>query len=176
MQNFVRKSFFSIDRKKKETLPKLSFEEKLTVHRTNRLTETFRRVDLRDSVKNNIECLPPLRCQTPSNAGKSNSILSIQRKKILFLVERIRRYEKNCHLLDTTIDWQLRAVLSYDKITILNRSFSFNDIQAFTSAIEPNLQSLTLNSIGLSSRSLDLLCQGLKKSPHLHLLVNLQRR
>ena len=62
-------------------------------------------------------------------------------------------------------------MLSYDKITILNRSFNFNDMQAFTSAMETNLQSLTLNSTGLSARSWNLLSQGLKKCLHLHLLV-----
>jgi hypothetical protein len=90
----------------------------------------------------------------------------------IFIVERLRRYEKNCHMLDITMDWQLRALLACDNITIFNRSFSFNDIRAFTSAIETNLQSLTLSSVGLSSRSIDILCQRLIKCIHLNLLVN----
>ena len=77
-------------------------------------------------------------------------------------------------MLDINIDWQLRAMLSYDNITIINRSFSFHDIQAFTNAMETNLRSLTLNSAGLSPHSLNLLCQGLSQCNHLSLLVNIQ--
>jgi hypothetical protein len=87
-------------------------------------------------------------------------------------IGRIRTYENSCQILDITIDWQLRAVLASDNITILNRSFSFNDIRAFATAIESNLESLTLSSIGLTSRSINILCQGLNKSVHLKLLVN----
>lgn len=77
-------------------------------------------------------------------------------------------------MLDINVDWQLRAMLSYDNITILNRSFSFHDIQAFTNAMETNLRSLTLNSVGLSSYSLNLLCQGLSQCNHLYSLVDIQ--
>lgn len=75
-------------------------------------------------------------------------------------------------MLDSTIDWQLRALLSSDNITIVNRSFCFNDIRAFATAIEENLESLTLSSVGLTSRSINVLCQGLNKCIHLNLLVN----
>jgi hypothetical protein len=75
-------------------------------------------------------------------------------------------------MLDITIDWQLRALLFCNNITILNRSFSFNDIRAFATAIEGNLESLTLSSVGLTSRSINILCQGLNKCIRLTLLVN----
>jgi hypothetical protein len=127
----------------------------MSVHRINRLTETFGQIQL----KKKRDILIPLRCETPRNNA----------------VERLRRYEKNCQMLDITMDWQLRALLSGDHITIFNRSFSFNDIRAFTSAIETNLQSLTLSSVGLSSRSIEILCHGLIKCIHLNLLVNITR-
>ncbi len=74
-------------------------------------------------------------------------------------------------MLDITIDWQLRGLLSYDNIAIFNRSFCFNDIRAFATAIEANLESLTLHAVGLTSRSIAVLCQGLKKCVRLNLLV-----
>jgi hypothetical protein len=85
-------------------------------------------------------------------------------------------YENSCHMLDVTIDWQLRGLLSYDNITILNRSFCFNDIRAFATAIEANLESLTLHSVGLTTRSIHVLCQGLNKCVHLNLLVNSEEK
>jgi hypothetical protein len=75
-------------------------------------------------------------------------------------------------MLDQTVDWQLRGLLPYDNVTIVNRSLCFNDIRAFSTAIESNLESLTLSSVGLTSRSIEILCQGLRKCVHLHLLVN----
>ena len=87
-------------------------------------------------------------------------------------IGRIRTYENSCQMLDVTIDWQLRALLSSDNITIVNRSFCFNDIRAFSTAIETNLESLTLSSVGLTSRTINILCQGLNKCVHLNLLVN----
>ena len=81
-------------------------------------------------------------------------------------------YENSCQILDITIDRQLRALLSGDNITILNRSFGFNDIRAFATAIDANLESLTLSSVGLSSRSIDILCHRLTKCIRLNLLVN----
>jgi hypothetical protein len=81
-------------------------------------------------------------------------------------------YEDSCQMLDLTSDWQLRGLLPFDNITILNRSFCFNDIRAFSTALEANLESLTLSSVGLTTRSIDVLCQGLKKCVHLSLLVN----
>lgn len=91
------------------------------------------------------------------------------------LAGRIRRYEKNCQMLDINVDWQLRAMLSYDNITILNRSFSFHDFQAFTNAMETNLRSLTLNSVGLTVYSWDLLCQGLSQCIHIYRLVTISK-
>lgn len=88
-----------------------------------------------------------------------------------FSVERIRIYENSCQMLDTTIDWQLRSFLLYDTVNVVNRSFSFNDIRAFATAMEANLESLTLSSVGLTARSINVLCEGLKKCVHLHSLV-----
>ncbi len=70
------------------------------------------------------------------------------------------------------MDWQIRACLPYDTINIVDRSFSFNDFRAFATAIEANLESLTLHSVCLTSRSLHVLCQALKKCVRLNLLVN----
>jgi len=89
-----------------------------------------------------------------------------------FKIGRIHIYENSCQILDTIIDWQLRALLSSDHITIYNRSLCFNDIRAFSTSIEENLESLTLSSVGLTSRSIHILCQGLKKCVYLNLLVN----
>ena len=80
-------------------------------------------------------------------------------------------YEKACQLLDITSDWQIRILLSYDTITLSNRSFSFNDFRAFATAIGTNLQELTLQSVNLTSRSLLVLCQALQNCSQLTLLV-----
>lgn len=50
------------EEEKDRKLPALSFEKKLTVHRTNRLNELFGQMTI----------LPSIRCHSPSNAGKSN--------------------------------------------------------------------------------------------------------
>lgn len=83
----------------------------------------------------------------------------------------MQTYENSCHLLETTVDWQMHALLSCDDITLVNRSFSFNDMRAFATAIESNLQSLTLSDVGLTTRSISVLCQALKKCHSLALLV-----
>lgn len=70
-----------------------------------------------------------------------------------------------------TSDWQIRGVLPHDNIVLSERSFSFNDFRAFATAIEANLESLTLHSVDLTSRSMVVLCEGLKKCVHLNLLV-----
>lgn len=88
------------------------------------------------------------------------------------LVATIDTYEKSCHFLDTTVDWQLRASLASDHIAIMDRSFSFNDIRAFATAMEANLESLTLHAAGLTPRTMHVLCLGLNKCVHLSLLVN----
>lgn len=75
-------------------------------------------------------------------------------------------------MLDITSDWQIRALLLSDTITITNRPLSFNDIRAFATAIEANLENLTLSSVGLTTRSINVLCQGLNKCVNLSLLVN----
>ena len=131
-------------------LPRLSFDKKIAVHRTNRLPEIFGQPQ---KAKRDVRI--PLRSESPRDTR----------------TDRLRKYEKSCQMLDTTVDWQLRALLSGDNVTIFNRSFSFNDIRAFTSAIGTNLQSLTLSSVGLSSRSIEILCEGLTKCIHLNLLV-----
>lgn len=84
----------------------------------------------------------------------------------------MRLYEKCCHLLDVTMDWELRSLLGHDNISVLNRSLNFNHIYAFSTAIQANLQSLILSSVGLTPRSISILCQGLKKCIHLNLLVS----
>jgi hypothetical protein len=81
-------------------------------------------------------------------------------------------YENSCEILDITIDWQLCTLLSSDNITVLNRSFYFNDIRAFAIAIEGNLESLTLSSVSLTSCSIIILCQRLNRCVHLNWLVN----
>ncbi len=81
-------------------------------------------------------------------------------------------YDNSCQMLHITSDWQIRALLPCDTITIMNRSLGFNDILAFATAIEANLESLTLSSVGLTTRSINVLCQGLNKCVHLNLLVN----
>ncbi|UJR16067.1 hypothetical protein I4U23_002980 [Adineta vaga] len=137
-------------------LPRLSFDEKLLAHRSNRFNQTFGQKSFpyqphRESDSVNITLLP-----IPSNISPTKGQVQI--------------YESSCKRLDTTIDWQLRTLLSCDHITIINRSFSFNDMRALSTAIEANLESLTLSSVGLTSRSINVLCQGLKKCNRLGLL------
>ncbi|CAF0831718.1 unnamed protein product [Rotaria sordida] len=139
-------------------LPRLSFDEKLTAHRNNRLNETFGQKNFpfqfqsNKQIRINNNTLVPLRCKIPYNN------------------RRIHIYENSCHMLDIAIDWQLRSLLFHDHITVLDRSFSLNEIRAFATAIEANLESLTLSSVGLTTRSIHILCQGLKKCIHLNLL------
>ncbi|CAF4943855.1 unnamed protein product, partial [Rotaria sp. Silwood1] len=140
------------------TLPRLSFDQKLTAHRSNRLNETFGQINFpfqfqsNKKVRTNDDILIPLRCKTPSNNG------------------RIHIYENSCHMLDIAIDWQLHSLLSHDNIAVHNRSFSFNEIRAFATAIEANLESLILSSIDLIASSIRILCQGLRKCVNLNLL------
>jgi len=89
----------------------------------------------------------------------------------LFSLARVQIYENCCQALDITSDWQIRGLLPYDDIVLSDRSFSFNNFRAFATAIEANLESLTLHSVGLTSRSISVICQGLKKCIHLNLLV-----
>ncbi|CAF1070731.1 unnamed protein product [Adineta ricciae] len=144
------------DEKKECEFPRLSFDDKLAAHRSNRYQQTFGQKSFpyrsrRESDSNNVTLLP-----IPSKTLPSKG--------------RVQVYENSCQLLDTTVDWQLRALLSYDDITIMNRSLSFNDIRAVSTAMEINLQSLTLSSAGLTSRSINVLCQGLAKCNRLTLL------
>ena len=118
------------------------------------------------------DTLVPLPSRALPKPGKYNYIFYSMNSN--FLIGRIQTYENSCHMLDITSDWQIRALLSSDTITIMNRSFCFNDIRAFATAIESNLESLTLSSIGLTTRSINVLCQGLNKCVHLTLLVNLR--
>ena len=90
--------------------------------------------------------------------------------EISFLA-RIQIYEECCQILDMTIDWQIRGLLPYDTIILSDRSFSFNGFRAFATAIDINLEHLTLNAVGLTSRSVHVLCQGLRKCSSLTLLV-----
>ncbi|CAF0913728.1 unnamed protein product [Rotaria sp. Silwood1] len=137
---------------------RLTFDEKLAAHRSNRLNQTFGQInvpyDSQSKVEKEIsdETLVPLRCKISHNTT------------------RVQIYEKSCQTLDITSDWQIRDLLSYDNITIIDRSFSFNDFRAFATAIEANLESLTLNSVGLTSRSVHVLCQALNSCVHLNLL------
>jgi hypothetical protein len=64
----MKVSFFSKDETNGYTLPRLSFEEKVGVHRINRLTETFGQMES----KTKRDILIPLRCKTPCDAGKYN--------------------------------------------------------------------------------------------------------
>ncbi|CAF3484493.1 unnamed protein product [Rotaria sp. Silwood1] len=137
---------------------RLTFDEKLAAHRSNRLNQTFGQInvpyDSQTKVEKEIsdETLVPLRCKISHNTT------------------RVQIYEKSCQALDITSDWQIRDLLSYDNITIIDRSFSFNDFRAFATAIEANLEGLTLNSVGLTSRSVHVLCQALNSCVHLNLL------
>ncbi len=90
---------------------------------------------------------------------------------MFFLLARVKTYENCCQALDITSDWQIRGLLLDDTIVLSDRSFSFNDFRAFATAIEINLKNLTLHSAGLTSRSIYVLCQGLKKCTRLNLLV-----
>lgn len=108
---------------------------------------------------------------------QSNEEFEINREKLLPIRSKssnnqLQKYEYSCHALDITMDWQLRALLAYDHITIFNRAFSFNDLRAFSTAIEANLESLTLSSIGLTTRTVRILSQGLIQCNRLKLLVN----
>jgi len=138
-------------------LPSLSFERKAALHRINRLDDTFGQLNL-----------PIL----------SNKHFDIEHE-VLIPIESdnftnpIERYEYCCHRLDITMDWQIRALLAFNHMTIYNRAFSFNDLRAFSTAIGQNLESLTLSSAGLTIRTIDVLCQGLKKCVRLNLLVSL---
>lgn len=101
-----------------------------------------------------------------------NKTSYFQTKKLFsFPLARVQIYEYCCQALDITSDWQIRGLLPYDTIVLSDRSFSFNDFRAFSTAIESNLESLTLHSVGLTSRSISVLCQGLQKCVRLNLLV-----
>jgi hypothetical protein len=89
----------------------------------------------------------------------------------LRVLDNIEKYETSCRLLDVPIDRQLRALVSNVCITIVDRSFGFNEMRAFATSIDMNLESLTLQAAGLTSRSIRVLCQRLKQCVHLHSLV-----
>jgi hypothetical protein len=99
------------------------------------------------------------------------SKLKKKKTKTFSSIARVQIYEDSCRMLDITSDWQIRGLLPYDNIALIDRSFSFNDIRAFATAIEANLESLTLHSVSLTSRSVQVLCHGLNKCVHLNLLV-----
>ncbi|CAF2968112.1 unnamed protein product [Rotaria sp. Silwood2] len=153
-----RKYNYSKDETNEYTLPRLSFDEKLRAHQSNRLNETFGQINYpfqfqsNKQIRTNNDTLVPIRCKSPYNNG------------------RIHIYENSCQMLDIAIDWQLRSLLLHDNIAVINRSFSFNEIRSFATAIEANLEGLTLSSVGLTARSIHVLCQGLKKCVHLNLL------
>ncbi len=126
------------------------------------------------SKSTNDQTLVSLRCLTPSNNG---TIIILNLFRLLkFILARVKIYENCCQTLDITSDWQIRSLLPYDTIILSNRSFSFNDFRAFSTAIEINLKNLTLHSVGLTSRSIHVLCQGLKKSTRLNLLVKSKKK
>lgn len=84
----------------------------------------------------------------------------------------MRVYENSCKALDVMVDWQIRGFLPYDTITIVDRAFSFNDFRAFATAIESNLDSLTLREVNLTSAPLQVLCLALAKCVRLTFLVS----
>lgn len=139
---------------------RISFDNKIAAHRSNRLFQTFSQSDL------------PI-----DNAHRifidDETLLPIRRKSQLTSLEI---YERSCELLDLTSDWQIRDLITSDHIEIIDRSFSFNDFRAFATAIEPNLQSLTLRAVGLTPRTLNVICQGLSKCAHLKFLVKERER
>ncbi|CAF2054910.1 unnamed protein product [Rotaria magnacalcarata] len=134
--------------------PRLSFDAKLIAHRSNRLNQTFGQIGI------------PIQ-STKETQAHDDILIPI---RFNFSAGTMRMYEKSCHMLDSTMDWQLRSLLAYDNIAVVNRSLSFNDIRAFSTAIEANLECLTLSCVGLTSRSINMLCQGLPKCVHLNLL------
>lgn len=97
------------------------------------------------------------------------TLIEIIRRSVF--LARVEIYEECCRILDTTSDWQIRGLLPYDTIVLSDRPFSFNDFRAFATAIESNLKNLTLHAVGLTSRSIHVLCQGLRKCHSLNLLV-----
>lgn len=138
---------------------RISFDNKIAAHRSNRLFQTFSQCDL------------PIDNAHPMFID-DETLLPIPRKSRLNSIEI---YEKSCELLDLTSDWQIRDLITSDHIEIVDRSFSFNDFRAFATAIEPNLQSLTLRAVGLTPRTLNVICRGLSKCAHLKLLVKEKR-
>ena len=153
-------------------MPRLTFDQKLTAHRANRLNQTFGQTNIPlqsyDDLKN--ETLFPLQCQIPAENGQTIFIACVLYRSFLFHLARVHIYENSCKTLDITIDWQIRGFLPYDIINIADRSFSFNDFRAFATALQSNLESLTLHAVNLTSSSLCVLCQGLIKCVRLNLL------
>jgi hypothetical protein len=168
-------SEYSVDQTDEYVPSRLSFIEKLAAHRSNRLNETFGQINVPYKYQSKVEketndkTLVPLRCKVPYKNGNYNCYL--QPKTFFLLLARVQIYENSCQTLDITSDWQIRGLLPYDNIAMADRSFSFNDFRAFATAIEANLESLTLHSVGLTSRSVHVLCQALSKCVHLNLLV-----
>jgi hypothetical protein len=140
------------------------------------LNETFGQINVTyESQKKrekeiNDETLVPLPYKILSNKSKDH-IYSQTKPFVFSSLARVEIYENCCQTLDITSDWQIRGLLPYDNIVLSDRSFSFNNFRAFATAIEENLESLTLHCVGLTSRSISVLCQGLKKCIHLNLLV-----
>ena len=86
-------------------------------------------------------------------------------------LDRVQIYEQSCRMLDITADRQLRDLLLTDQIVLIDQVLSFHEIRAFATAIGTNLQSLILNCVGLTSRSVHVLCLALNKCLQLNLLV-----
>ena len=69
----------STDQKHKQPPPRLSFDDKLAAHRSNRLSETFGQVNTTYESQSNSEkefeneTLVQLQCKTPANASNNNS-------------------------------------------------------------------------------------------------------
>ncbi|CAF3723506.1 unnamed protein product [Adineta steineri] len=144
------------DRRNDCILPRLSFDQKLVAHRSNRLGHTFGQINFSYQSSKYIRSNDETLLSLPNKFLSNNGI--------------IQSYENSCQMLDISIDSQLRALLPSNNINIMNRSFSFNDIRAFATAMEANLESLTLSSVGLTTRSMNVLCQGLNKCINLSFL------
>ncbi|CAF1628261.1 unnamed protein product [Rotaria magnacalcarata] len=140
-------------------LHRLSSGERLAAHRSNRLNQTFGQINVPYEVQQKLV-----------KEANDDTLIPIRLKNSHDKRTRVQIYEHCCQALDMTADWQIRALLPCDVITIIDRSFSFNDIRALATAIEVNLESLTLHTVGLTSRSTHLLCQALSKCINLNLL------
>ena len=166
---------FSIETNDNNTLPRLTFDAKLAAHRSNRLDENFGQINVPYDTESKSEketqenYLLPF--SYPTYSSESNILTFICSSRIV-VVDRVDAYQRACQFLDITSDWQIRTLLTTDHMVLTDRSFSFNDIRALATAIDANLESLVLHAVGLTTRSIQILCQGLNKCVHLNLLVN----